>query len=179
MNFLYKGSVDINPARKALEFNKKLFSIHTFRQSHELSPHRGTETIYLRWPKIVEDFSRNVDEALDGMVSIDYPSLQISAFIDLVNAVRDKIDRPIARAIIVKLKPGEHIYEHVDQGAHAEATERYHLPIETNPESFLRVEDQYVFPEVGDIWWFNKHKPHSAANGGDTNRIHLIVDTPR
>ena len=29
---------------------------------------------------------------------------------------------------------------------------------------------------VGEAWYLDTRKPHQAINGGDTDRIHLVVD---
>ena len=30
--------------------------------------------------------------------------------------------------------------------------------------------------EVGDVWWFNHKKDHTAHNVGTTDRVHIIFD---
>lgn len=168
------GRIDVKPIRDALIRHHRLFSDVTFRQDHELSPHRSTETIYLRWPP---DFS--IHSALFSMEVVNHKGMLIWEFRDAVDAIGAMTKLPVARAIIVKLKPGGVITPHADQGPPADATERFHIPIATNDQSWLRVGQHKQYMKAGDVWWFDKHKVHDGANEGETDRIHLIVDCLR
>ena len=84
-----------------------------------------------------------------------------------------------ARAMILKLKPGGRIAPHIDQGAYAEATHRWHAAIETNGQAWLQIADERLHMAPGELWWFDKHALHYGANEGQTDRVHLIVDTFR
>lgn len=53
---------------------------------------------------------------------------------------------------------------------------RFHLPVETNPESVVLLDGDFYHLEAGKIYFFNNGCVHSAANRGDTQRFHLVWD---
>lgn len=144
------------------------------REMHEGSAHYATQSIYLRappWPL------ESAKEAHDDLRVINWPLLQLDQrFHGLLVALENVIALPMARALIVNLRPGGKIKEHKDEGAYAAATERFHYPIETNPEAVSKIGTEEVHMPAGTLWWFNKDEPHSAVNGGTSNRVHLIFD---
>lgn len=59
---------------------------------------------------------------------------------------------------------------------------RIHIPLRTNPGVRFRswgLDGQAVerHMDVGELWYLDTRKPHTAINGGETERIHLVVDT--
>lgn len=62
--------------------------------------------------------------------------------------------------------------------AHADPDDRIHLPIITNPYSFLvdiSNNQLYHLPADGQLWYMDTSKIHVAANWGARSRIHLNV----
>lgn len=53
---------------------------------------------------------------------------------------------------------------------------RFHLPIFTNPEAALLVDDEKFHFREGYVYFFNNGCVHSAVNKGDTNRYHFVWD---
>lgn len=58
---------------------------------------------------------------------------------------------------------------------------RVHIPIVTNPEVRFtmwrlggEIESCHMAP--GSVWYLDTRKPHTAKNGGDSIRIHLVMD---
>jgi quercetin dioxygenase-like cupin family protein len=171
-HFFKLGEVDVDRAEHVLGLFPAMWSKISFRQEHPLSPHKDTSSIYLRWPA---DFTAY--GALHARDSEDKEPLRIKAFAALLRDVENTLDRRAERAMFVKLCPGGRITPHIDQGLHAEATNRYHIAIASNVRAWLRVEDTVKTIPPGEVWFFNKHAMHSAGNDGPTDRIHLIVDT--
>lgn len=70
----------------------------------------------------------------------------------------------------------------VQQGAHSDPrlfhrlSRRVHVPIFTNPKSFLITGNDRQHLSQGEVWSFNNLIMHYAENLGDTPRIHLIFD---
>lgn len=170
-NFKFFGSLPLPPLLEALDANRHRFREITARQDHPESPHRKTESIFLRGP------SELTIEAVQGSLeAVDYPAWEVDAFRGAAEEVSAAIGLPLARVMIVSLLPGGVISPHPDGGVYAEATERFHIPLETNPKAWLMVEDEWLSMAPGSVWWFAKHKLHCGANQGDTPRVHLIVD---
>src|SRR5271167_2721975 len=168
------GLYQVDSLMGAVIENDAMFGDVTFRQDHLKSPHRGTETIYLRWPRKFD-----AESALHSLEVFDQPAMKIRMFSKYIEGLERILDNAIARAIIVKMHPGAVITPHIDQGAHAEATTRYHLALKTNPYAWLRSGGQTYHIERGELCWFDKHSLHEGANNGATDRIHLIVDCAR
>ena len=58
---------------------------------------------------------------------------------------------------------------------------RFHFPIVTNKNVIFNQWDWdaklvEVNMKVGEAWYLDVRKPHRAVNGGDTERIHIVVD---
>jgi uncharacterized protein YneR len=170
-NFLKIGDIDTRGIKKFCSVVDHLFKLETFRQDHPLSPHKDTETYYIMWPRSLDAESAiNSTEFYirdSGLAYwLTYTLLGINYF----------EDKRICRAALVKLKPGGFISPHIDQGKFAEITDRFHIGIDTNVLSMLSVEHEAKNIKEGEIWYFDKHKMHSAENKGNTARIHLILD---
>lgn len=96
-------------------------------------------------------------------------------------------DTEIHRVRFMKLAPlkGE-LERHTDQvdcdsGGSVGKLARLHYPIKTNPKVVFTVWDcdgneQSVHMKEGECWFLDTRKPHKAVNGGDEERIHLVVD---
>ena len=84
---------------------------------------------------------------------------------------------PLTTVRLMRLAPGGVIKEHVDDGAGYEYGQlRLHVPITTNPEVSFVVDGQQVPMAPGECWYINAAVPHSVANRGSTDRIHLLID---
>ena len=59
---------------------------------------------------------------------------------------------------------------------HRDPEPRLHIPIITNPGSIMVIENVAKhLPADGSVWVTNNTKYHSAFNGGEESRIHLVV----
>lgn len=83
-----------------------------------------------------------------------------------------KNDYPVGRVRIMLL-PGQKCYS-----IHADVTKRIHIPIETNDQCMMIINDEVKrMPADGGAWLTNTTKPHTALNGNHVfNRIHLLFD---
>ena len=78
---------------------------------------------------------------------------------------------------LMRLAPGSVIREHRDIDLAAEAgTARLHIPITTNPGVDFRLNATRVAMAPGTVWYLRLADPHSVANTGTTDRIHLVID---
>lgn len=165
------GTIDVQPLLRVLPAWEPLFDAVRWRQETKGSPHADTKTIFLRMPAEI-----TVETVFQSLEAVDLPPMDEPAFRTAVEAVSDLEGAPVARVMIVKLRPGGIILPHVDEGAYAEATDRYHLCVETNPLCHMQVGGEVVRPKAGEVWSFDKRTRHMVANGGTTWRTHLIVD---
>lgn len=93
----------------------------------------------------------------------------------------------IHRVRFMRLKPGGgELERHTDQvdpdsGGTKGKLARIHFPIKTNDKVEFTVWDtkgnpQKIHMKKGECWFLDTRKPHMAVNGGDEERIHLVVD---
>lgn len=84
---------------------------------------------------------------------------------------------PLESVRLLRLKAGSHIREHRDYMlGFQDGVLRIHVPITTNPEVDFLLEGQRIPMGVGEAWYLNFSLPHSVANRGDTDRVHLVID---
>src|SRR4029453_10385576 len=53
---------------------------------------------------------------------------------------------------------------------------RLHVPIAPNPGVDFRLNGERVVLAEGECWYLRLSDPHSVANGGDRDRVHLVID---
>jgi len=77
----------------------------------------------------------------------------------------------------LRLKAGSVIKEHCDHELGFEDGEvRLHIPVITNPEVEVVLNQVRVIMNEGECWYLNVNRPHRAANRGSADRVHLVVD---
>jgi ribosomal protein S18 acetylase RimI-like enzyme len=77
----------------------------------------------------------------------------------------------------LRLKSGSVIKEHRDFQLELEDGEvRLHVPVFTNPDVEFILNGNRVLMNPGELWYCNFNLPHSVANRGATDRIHLVMD---
>jgi hypothetical protein len=150
----------------------------TARQTTPGSPHKDTETIFLRWSE-----SQTIHAVFNDLEAVDYPALEkLSQAKPLIEYLLRAVEGDeLGRVIITKLRPGGVIDPHIDEGAYADHFERFHIPLLSNAGSWFTVFSspdtaEAVRMNEGELWWFNHKREHTYVNTGDTHRIHLIVD---
>ena len=78
---------------------------------------------------------------------------------------------------LMRLAPGSIINEHDDLDLNAESgVARIHIPIATNALVEFELNRQRVVMEPGSAWYLRLSDPHSAANNGTTDRVHMVAD---
>jgi hypothetical protein len=78
---------------------------------------------------------------------------------------------------LMRLTPGSTIKEHRDHDLDAEhGAVRIHIPILTNPQVVFEVNRVPVEMAPGEAWYLRLADPHRVFNGGDSDRVHLVVD---
>lgn len=82
----------------------------------------------------------------------------------------------VSRAFFLRLRPGEKLHRHTDAGD----CDSYHVVIATNPGCLNWWKDDdgehSIHMEQGCMYRVNRTLEHWAANDGETDRIHLIIE---
>lgn len=80
-------------------------------------------------------------------------------------------------ARLMRLEPGSSIHEHRDLDLDStSAMIRLHIPITTNRDVEFLLNGTSVPMREGECWYLRLSDPHSVANRGATDRVHLVVD---
>ena len=78
---------------------------------------------------------------------------------------------------LLKLAPGSLIREHTDFDLGERfGVVRVHVPVLTNPAVEFSLGGESVLMREGESWYLDLSLPHSVANRGTTDRVHLVVD---
>jgi len=109
-----------------------------------------------------------ISEYLDTPLMAHFPS---------VLKILKKIECPVNSVRFLRLEKGAVIKEHFDNALSFEDGEvRLHIPIRTN-DKIEFISNGHLLPlQAGECWYINASLPHSVANRGDTDRIHLVLD---
>lgn len=175
MNFdLIADGINVAPLLAAIEEHPELWRQFTIRQDYPGSAHHDTECIFILGPR-----SFTYQDYFQDISSLDYPALTplMDALLPVLQPVLKQIGvTELGRVLIVRLRAGGVIDEHIDQGKYADYYSRFHIVISANAGCALVVGGQAQPMAAGEAWWFDHHKVHSGHNRGDTDRIHLIFD---
>lgn len=84
---------------------------------------------------------------------------------------------PVTCARLMRLTPGSVIHEHRDHDLAAEeGWARVHVPVTTNSDVSFHLNGAPVDLMPGEAWYLRLADPHRAANHGQTDRVHLVID---
>ena len=117
--------LDVEPLLQLLDAKPELWKEIQARQKFTGSPHKDTETIYVRGALKMTSY-----HVIWDVGSYDYPCMQYlkSALVPLMRPVLEGLGvKDLGRVLIVNLKATGQITRHIDQGAYAEHYERFHL----------------------------------------------------
>jgi len=166
--------LDVEPLLKLLDAKPELWKEIQERQRFTKSPHKDTECIYVRGPYAMSHYYVMWDTG-----SYDYPCMEYlkDALVPLMQPILKKLEvKDMGRVLIVNLKPSGHVTKHNDQGKYADHYSRFHIVVKSNQWCSQTCGDQKQKFEVGEVWWFNHKKLHTADNVGMTDRVHIIFD---
>lgn len=165
----------VEPLRLAGEAWPDLWEERTERQDAPGSPHAATQCILLRAP--VELTARAFLAELNAVPYPRWALLEPVVMPVLVPLLLRVDAQELGRVLLVRLRPGGSIPEHVDEGAYAEHYDRFHVCVDAEqPGNEFVVSGVSVEMRPGEAWWFNHKRPHRVTNTTRRWRTHLIVD---
>ncbi len=84
---------------------------------------------------------------------------------------------PLMAVRLMRLAPGSLIKEHTDLDLSFEqGTVRIHIPVTTNDGVDFRLNGVRCPMPAGSTWYLRLSDPHSVANRGDSDRVHMVID---
>ncbi len=94
-----------------------------------------------------------------------------------LRAVVQSFRFPMRTVRLLRLEAGSRINEHVDRmlGV-ADGELRIHVPVTTNGALEFVVSGRRLVLHEGEAWYIDFSKPHRLYNGGETDRVHLVID---
>lgn len=105
---------------------------------------------------------------------IDTPALAASPYFRQVLAA---FACPLLAVRLMRLAPDSTIKEHHDNDLSFEqGTVRIHVPVATNDEVEFCLNGVRCVMPAGSAWYLRLSDPHSVANHGPTDRVHMVID---
>jgi aspartyl/asparaginyl beta-hydroxylase (cupin superfamily) len=84
---------------------------------------------------------------------------------------------PLHAVRLMRLTPGSVIKEHHDNDLSFEqGMVRIHIPVVTNDGVDFRLNGTRCPMPAGSVWYLRLSDPHSVANRGMDDRVHLVID---
>lgn len=123
----------------------------------------------LVWAKVGRgDNPKNVDKQQETPLYSHYSEVRKFLVENNIHAT--------GRAAFFRLKPGDSVGMHIDEGTYYLQKDRYHLSLQSRYQYY--VGDETMVVEPGTFFWFNNKIKHGAINIGDVDRISLVFDVP-
>lgn len=97
----------------------------------------------------------------------------------LMLKITDHLDyknRYFPKVMLANLPAKNFIRPHIDGAAAGHVPHKFHLPIDTNGQSFFYLEEEKFHFEEGVAYEVNNGKRHAVINNGESDRIHLIFE---
>lgn len=91
--------------------------------------------------------------------------------------IMQELDSTWGRSRLMGLEAGAVVPEHVDVHYYWRTHLRIHVPVITNPKVTFKCDGETVNMKAGECWLLDSFFQHSVENGGEEDRIHLVLDT--
>jgi len=107
----------------------------------------------------------------------DYVDTPFLAAAPCFRSVLAEFRCPLLSVRLMRLGPGSLIKEHSDHDLSAEqGTVRLHVPVVTNDAVDFRLNGTRCVMPAGSTWYLRLSDPHTVANRGTTDRVHMVID---
>jgi hypothetical protein len=81
------------------------------------------------------------------------------------------------RSRLMRLAPAARVAPHIDTHYYWWTHWRLHIPVVTSPEVLFTCGGDTVHMAAGECWLFDSFQRHEVHNGGQRDRVHLVLDT--
>jgi hypothetical protein len=107
----------------------------------------------------------------------DYVDTELLAGARYFRAVLKAFACPLLAVRLMRLAPGSLIKEHRDHElSFEEGVVRIHIPVVTNEAVDFRLNGRRCVMPAGSSWYLRLSDPHSVANTGPADRVHMVID---
>jgi hypothetical protein len=106
-----------------------------------------------------------------------FADAQAFAACPYLRAVAESFGAELRAVRLLRLTPGSVLLEHTDhEYTDDDGTVRIHIPVVTNPDVVFLLNGTRVVMGAGTAWVLRLADPHSVANNGTSDRVHMLVD---
>lgn len=117
----------------------------------------------------------------DGRDNDDFDgAMALTPHLERCPAIRQamaSLGEVLGRSRLMRLAPGCEVSLHVDFNYYWVSRVRMHIPLITNPAVRFFCGKEVIHMQAGECWLFDSWRRHRVVNEGDTDRVHLVVDT--
>lgn len=161
---------------EALEFDLKTCESYDFLKNYVPANYDGKDYILplrsiegrIDFPAAVP-FNGELFKDTEALKDCSYFREVIDTFLCEKDAIR-----------LMNLPAGRSVNTHTDlKCGYEEGVFRVHVPIITNEKVCFTLDNHDLYMKPGEAWYTNVNLPHSVANEGQTNRVHLVIDCKR
>jgi len=136
-------------------------------------------TIHLRKHNVVSENAtietyNNTVECIDTVFRSRFPEIE-----KLVNYVYSQVNgQRLGRIMIINLRPGGEVADHIDPGLYFQTHRRFHVPLITNTEVIFKgkLGSEPIHMPTSYLCQLNNRNTHSVKNNSEQDRIHLLID---
>lgn len=141
------------------------------RREDAFQSHVDTQSVII---KFTEDFNTMKEGEALGVYDEIFP--EIDHIFEAIVKEYGWENMCVLRILIARLPAKKSIPVHTDGGISFHRTHRIHYALKTNPHVKFLVDGVELPFQENPCMEINNLKPHSVYNGGDEDRIHLIMD---
>jgi hypothetical protein len=180
-NFVRIGDVVVvDLRRRVAALSQQDWDKSAFRQQR-YEVHRDTQTIGLVFDPDFRHSHPTRLPALQIFADAIHPALELAAdhFEQTERGERHVTQFGLGyfvRATLVRLKAGGRITPHQDNNFSLAHSHRIHVPVITSENVHFTVGSETIAMREGELYEINNRRLHSVHNGGDADRVHLILD---
>jgi len=156
MDFLYSNNKQMAVQHRGIEGDRQLTE--------------SCQSLVYDWDRYnpkTDDIPPVRDQILDEHLFTETCDMFNDTYIgELIDILRSKFDVYRGRFMLMKYKTC--LSMHVDQSP------RLHIPIITNPDCFMVINDTVCRLQSGKTYIVDTRLPHTAINAGKKDRLHLV-----
>jgi len=174
-NYNFIGNIDVSYYQNLFSHKNDWENIYTKRRNYEYEQHVNTSVIPILWSKDSLIANRNIVAPKTSFFDSYYNEEFFLELKKILNAFYNG-EGYFVRILFSNLNPNSSILSHADSGESLLSNNRIHIPILTNNNVIVVVDNEEKNIQTGEIVEINNSAVHSVRNESSENRIHLIVD---
>jgi len=172
---------NVMPLQIALRRQPGLFGKYNQRCEGN-SPHRESSDIWIRYNAIESVLNDDRQLNSEHPANKEHRPVWYPAYYQLPDIRHLLFDlmrlvegEELGTVLLVKIPPKQQIYTHTDAGWSAEYYEKYYIPIQSHAGNAFNFPDGSIYPQVGEVYWFDNSVPHNAVNDSNDDMVMLIA----